>query len=312
MRIVKNIFVLGFTLTMICLGFFLPEVVSLAQDESNLARVESYETNQVTLSLNPAIDLADTLQLLAQDVSLVKVREGKVMKPETVIQAAKEFQEHFVNQGFIELSPALFNEYDVQPAFARSSLGDEATVVIVWQCNVKMAEYPDSTLYMVIDDATGMVVECEVDTTTDAVGWLDESNLDSRVFIWADVWAEYLGYGYEILEDGERDVIITKNENENDSPKNEAPLEEGPVIYLPILLKDIGVRVVMECDIFASQGAEASSESEEELQETTPTSDESEDGEADAEPEGESEAESGVEEEISPNRIITTMRPTWY
>lgn len=297
MRVIKNIFIVGITLIVICLGFFLPEVTSLVQDENNLNRVNRYETNQVTLDIKPTTDLPDTLRLIAAGYSSVSFDEGGVMDPEGVISAIQDFQLLFVEQGFEELSPDYFNSYEVKPILAVSDSAEEA--IIVWECVAVIEGHPDSELYLVVDDASGMVVQFDINASADVVGLADDSIASDTCHIWANAWSKYLGYAYTVIDENGREKSLSAQDEE--ALKNGIAVEENIVTFLDIVFNDVDVRVVLHYDLAEDYATEEPLDSTEEAGEDGASFEDESAGENDQ------RTESGSV--VFSKRFVATMMP---
>lgn len=252
MRAFKNIFAIGFTIAVICLGFFLPEFISFAQDENNLERVDRYETNQVTLDISTPTDLSDAFEMVSGGYRPYILEEGKVMQSDDVIGAIQGFQFSFAEWGFEELSPSYYTTYKVQPVLAVSDSAEEG--IILWECEVTVANHPDSSISLIVDDTSGVIVQFGASVSTDVVDWTDAIPMEDKAFVWAEAWSNYWGHGYTVIDEDSQKLVLSEQDQKN--MENGVAVEAGYVTSLTIMLDDIRVRIGLDCDAYMKDGSE--------------------------------------------------------
>ena len=150
--------VLGIAVLLV-ISYFIPTIVTVAEDNSLEKKTRTYQIENVTISQNEN-DFLDEIEnfpdIMGQDKMYVK--SGKNMTAEQVLEVEKAFVKLLMGDlyamTFADSDQETMVYYDASAFLATSA--DYETVYYLWDCNFADAYGREYTLW--IDDATGKVL----------------------------------------------------------------------------------------------------------------------------------------------------------
>lgn len=218
MRVKISILLSIATLAVLSLGFFLPDMLSLAQSKGVAANHQQYEMETVRLQAQEKpTALFDVLRLVSNKHIVMNLSDGNTLDKIEAHQAALEALE-FILEYVSDFEP---QEYTVHKETPKLAFTEEGEAAIIWECEFSTAD-GNSTIQVSLDDETGKMISFLCFLYEDKEK--QTSNTSTSVFLvndWAKLCMKY--YGFESFEvktkiEGlkhKNDIVFTDSEGKD-------------------------------------------------------------------------------------------------
>ena len=214
MKRIKTMLAIPVMLAAICLGCFLPKIVSYGQDAENAGNITVQDITSIGIDLASSLSIYDKLEIVRSAVYSQELETGKYMNAEQAMNTIYKEVDSFITiarEYGIQMPDIYTKEitnYFVSNMIAsdESSEGSNAKSGIFWFFSVNITDA--SILDVVLDDETGKILSISMmwqesmensviseSSNDDNIGsiYSESINTADMCYILGDIYTEYLG-----------------------------------------------------------------------------------------------------------------------